>query len=225
MSWLTQQHRGLIICGIANLPWDDKCQWQRQQGKNGNQNCNLWKYSYCNASGHLQADCRKRKTTGALLVDRNGKPLMGQSKAVREVESKEEDRLLRHLRQSTSLKNQENLTSIEFWDANCGGFWVAKAGEGVAVISSPNYFVQGGPSSVWINWLGQTTMEIFNCTDSVIDDNWKEFLPRNYQKNQREWYCGRVKHQWDDCEHWTNHITNSLRSLKKRRNIFLTMQS
>jgi hypothetical protein len=47
---------------------------------------------------------------------------MGQSKAVREVEFKEEDRLLRHLRQSTSLKNQENLTSIEFWDANRGGF-------------------------------------------------------------------------------------------------------
>ena len=52
---------------------------------------------------------------------------------------------------------------------NRGGFRVAEAGEAVAVISSPDYVVQGGPALVRINRLGQATMEIFNCTNS--DDN------------------------------------------------------
>jgi len=85
-----------------------------QGNKNGNQNRDDWKCRYCNAPGHLQTECQKRKMAGAHLVDRNGKPLGGQNKAVREVESKEEDRFLGHLRQSSgegcySLKNQDSL--------------------------------------------------------------------------------------------------------------------
>ena len=61
----------------------------------------------------MQADCRKRKTAGAPLVDRHGKPLGENNKAVYEVESKEGDKFLGHLRQSLgkgcrSLKNQDN---------------------------------------------------------------------------------------------------------------------
>jgi hypothetical protein len=35
----------------------------------------------------------------------------------------------------------------------------------MAVISSEKYNVQGEPALVRINWLGQTPMEIFNCTN------------------------------------------------------------
>jgi len=35
----------------------------------------------------------------------------------------------------------------------------------MAVISSGKYNVQGEPALVRINWLGQTPMEIFNCTN------------------------------------------------------------
>jgi hypothetical protein len=83
--------------------------------KNGNQqNRKDWKCHYCNAPGHMQADCRKPKADGAPLVNRHGKPLGGANKAVREVESQEGDKFLGHLRQSSgkgcrSLQNQDNL--------------------------------------------------------------------------------------------------------------------
>jgi hypothetical protein len=83
--------------------------------KNGNQqNREDWKCRYCNAPGHMQAECRKRKSAGAPLVDRNGKPLGGNNKGVHEVESKEGDELMGHLRQSSgegcrSLQNQDTL--------------------------------------------------------------------------------------------------------------------
>ncbi len=65
--------------------------------KNGNQqNREDWKCRYCNAPGHMQAYCRKRKSPGAPLVDRHGKPLGGHNKAVPEVESKEGDDMLGH---------------------------------------------------------------------------------------------------------------------------------
>ncbi len=59
----------------------------------------------------MQAECRKRKSAGAPLVDRHGKPIGG--KGVHEVESKE-DELLGHLRQSSgdgchSIQNKEGL--------------------------------------------------------------------------------------------------------------------
>ena len=62
----------------------------------------------------MQAECRKRKTAGAPLVDRHGKPLGENNKAVYEVESKEGDKFLGHHRQSSgerccSLQNQDNL--------------------------------------------------------------------------------------------------------------------
>jgi hypothetical protein len=82
--------------------------------KNGNQqNKEDWKCRYCNAPGHMQAECRKRKTAGAPMVDRHGKPLGG--KGVREMESTpKEDELLGHLRQSSgdgchSIQNTEDL--------------------------------------------------------------------------------------------------------------------
>jgi hypothetical protein len=59
---------------------------------------------------------------------------------------------------------------------NRGGFRVAEASEAMAVISSPDYVVQGGPSLVRINLLGQATMEIFNCTNSVITIEKDSFL-------------------------------------------------
>jgi hypothetical protein len=45
------------------------------------------------------------------------------------------------------------------------GYRIADACEAVAIISSKNYVVQGGPALVRINQLGQTTMEIFNCSN------------------------------------------------------------
>jgi hypothetical protein len=45
------------------------------------------------------------------------------------------------------------------------GYRIAHACEAVAVISSKDHVVQGGPALVRINRLGQTTMEIFNCTN------------------------------------------------------------
>ncbi len=59
---------------------------------------------------------------------------------------------------------------------NRRGFRVAEAGEAVAVISSPDYVIQGGPALVRINRLGQTTMEIFNCTNSVMTIEKDSFL-------------------------------------------------
>jgi hypothetical protein len=59
---------------------------------------------------------------------------------------------------------------------NQGGLRVAEAGEAVAVISSPDYVVQGGPALVRINRLGQATMEIFNCTNSVTTIEKDSFL-------------------------------------------------
>jgi hypothetical protein len=59
---------------------------------------------------------------------------------------------------------------------NRGGFQVAEAGEAVAVISSPDYVVQGGPALVRINRLSQATMEIFNCTNSVMTIEKDSFL-------------------------------------------------
>jgi hypothetical protein len=59
---------------------------------------------------------------------------------------------------------------------NRRGFRVAEAGEAVAVISSPDYVIQGGPSLVRINQLGQATMEIFNCTNSVMTIEKDSFL-------------------------------------------------
>jgi hypothetical protein len=41
------------------------------------------------------------------------------------------------------------------------GYRTADACEAVVVI----YVVQGGRALIWINWLGQTTMEIFHCTN------------------------------------------------------------
>ncbi len=48
------------------------------------------------------------------MVDRNGKPLRGNNKGVREVESKETDDMLGHLQQSSGqgcrlIQNQDNL--------------------------------------------------------------------------------------------------------------------
>jgi hypothetical protein len=59
---------------------------------------------------------------------------------------------------------------------NCGGFQVAEAEEAVAVISSPDYVIQGGPALVRINWLGQATMEIFNSVNSVMTIEKDSFL-------------------------------------------------
>ncbi len=62
----------------------------------------------------MQADCRKRKSAGAPLVDRQGKPLVGNSKGACEVDSKEGDNILGHLKQSLSegcrvIKDQDYL--------------------------------------------------------------------------------------------------------------------
>jgi hypothetical protein len=59
---------------------------------------------------------------------------------------------------------------------NHGGFSVAKAREAVAIVSNPDYVVQGGPSLVRINRLGQTMTEIFNCTDNVMTIEKNSFL-------------------------------------------------
>jgi hypothetical protein len=61
----------------------------------------------------MQAECRKRKSAGAPLVDRNGKPFGGNNKGVREVESKETYDMLGHLQQSSGqgchlIQNQDN---------------------------------------------------------------------------------------------------------------------
>ena len=64
------------------------------------QNREDWKCRCCNAPGHMQAECRKRKSAEAPLVDRNGKPLGGNNKGVREVESKEDNDMLGHVQQS-----------------------------------------------------------------------------------------------------------------------------
>jgi hypothetical protein len=62
----------------------------------------------------MQADCRKRKSAGAPLVDGHGKPIVGSNKGVREVESKEGDDMLGHLKQSSGegcrvIKDQDYL--------------------------------------------------------------------------------------------------------------------
>jgi hypothetical protein len=62
----------------------------------------------------MQADCQKRKSAGAPLVDRHGKPLGGNNKGVCEVESKEGDDMLGHLQQSSGegcrvIQNHDNL--------------------------------------------------------------------------------------------------------------------
>jgi hypothetical protein len=62
----------------------------------------------------MQADCQKRKSAVAPLVDRHGKPLGGNNKGVREVESKEGDDMLGHLQQSSGegcrvVKDQDYL--------------------------------------------------------------------------------------------------------------------
>jgi hypothetical protein len=59
---------------------------------------------------------------------------------------------------------------------NRGGFRVAESGEAIAVISSRDYVVQGGSAFVRINQLGQATMEIFNCTNSVMTIEKDSFL-------------------------------------------------
>jgi hypothetical protein len=48
------------------------------------------------------------------------------------------------------------------------GYRTADACEAVAVITSKDHVVQGGPALVRINRLSQTTMEIFNCTNHVM---------------------------------------------------------
>ena len=48
------------------------------------------------------------------------------------------------------------------------GYRIADVCEAVAVITSKDHVVQGGPALVRINKLGQTTMEIFNCTNHVM---------------------------------------------------------
>ena len=45
------------------------------------------------------------------------------------------------------------------------GYRIADPCEAVAIISSKYHMVQGGLALVWINRLGQTTMEIFNCVN------------------------------------------------------------
>ncbi len=59
---------------------------------------------------------------------------------------------------------------------NHGGFRVAEAGKAIAVISSPDNVVQGSPSLVQINPLGQTTVEILNFTNSVTTIEKNSFL-------------------------------------------------
>jgi hypothetical protein len=54
-------------------------------------------------------------------------------------------------------------------------FRVAEQCEAIAAISSEKYIVQGGPALVKVNRLGQTSMEIFNCTNSVMTID-KDFL-------------------------------------------------
>ncbi len=48
------------------------------------------------------------------------------------------------------------------------GYQIADACEAMAVITSKDHVVQGGPALVRINRKGQTTMEIFNCTNHVM---------------------------------------------------------
>ena len=48
------------------------------------------------------------------------------------------------------------------------GYRIAQECEAVAIISSNEQVVQGGPALVKINHYGQTSMEIFNCTNSVM---------------------------------------------------------
>ena len=45
---------------------------------------------------------------------------------------------------------------------------MSEAGDAVAVVSSGEHLVQGGPALVRVNKLGQVVMEIFNCTNSVM---------------------------------------------------------
>jgi len=48
------------------------------------------------------------------------------------------------------------------------GYRIPDACEAVAIINSNDHVVQGGPALLRINRLGQTTMEIFNCTNHVM---------------------------------------------------------
>ncbi len=48
------------------------------------------------------------------------------------------------------------------------GFRIADPCEDVAAISSREQVVRGGPALVRINKMGQTNMEIFNCTNQVM---------------------------------------------------------
>jgi len=48
------------------------------------------------------------------------------------------------------------------------GYRVAEPSEAIAAISSETYVIQGGPALVKINRQGQTTMEIFNCSNNQI---------------------------------------------------------
>jgi hypothetical protein len=62
----------------------------------------------------MKAECRKRKSAGAPMVDRHGKLLGGNNKGVRELESKEEADMLGHVQQSSgqgcrNLKSQDYL--------------------------------------------------------------------------------------------------------------------
>jgi hypothetical protein len=59
---------------------------------------------------------------------------------------------------------------------NHGGFRVAEAGKAVAITSNPDYAIQGCPSLVQINQLGQTTVEIFNCTNILMTIEKDSFL-------------------------------------------------
>ncbi len=67
------------------------------------------------------------------------------------------------------------------------GYRIAKACEAVAVISSKKYVVQGGPALVQINRLGQTTMEIFNCTNhkmTILADSLVGIVERRVNKTK-----------------------------------------
>ena len=45
---------------------------------------------------------------------------------------------------------------------------IATPGDAIAAISCDEHIIQGGPAMVRINKLGQTTMEIFNCTSNIM---------------------------------------------------------
>jgi hypothetical protein len=96
------------------------------------------------------------------------------------------------------------------------GYRIADPCDTVATISSGEHVVQGGPALVRINKMGQTNMEIVNCTNHALTKN---AILRIIKKLMHEDKVGELK---------VNKMTVNLKQKEmkpsaKRENIFWTM--